>query len=98
MPIYVVLINMTEQGVKTIKDLPGRVKSAREAMERAGGKFVDWYLTMGMYDAVAIVEGPDDATMATVALAAARAGNIRTTTLKAHTESEMTKIVEKIPE
>lgn len=97
MPKYIVLINFTEQGMKTIKDLPKRVQAAREAMEKAGGKMLDWNLTMGRYDAVAVVEGPDDASMATVALAVGRSGNIRTTTLKAFTESEAVKIVGKIP-
>ena len=97
MPKYVILINFTEQGVKTIKDLPKRVRSAREAMEKAGGKMLDWNLTMGKYDAVAVVEGPNDAAMATVTLAVGCSGNIRTTTLKAFTEAEMEKIVAQIP-
>ena len=96
MPIYVVLINMTEQGVKTIKDLPGRVKAAREAMERAGGKFVDWYLTMGMYDAVAIVEIPDDDLAAAILLGAGKHGNIKTITLKAFSETEASSIIQRI--
>jgi len=65
---------------------------------KAGGKLLAWYLTMGQYDAVAIVEGPDDATMATVGLAIGSKGDVRTTTLKAHTEAQMAKIVEKIPQ
>jgi len=81
--------------MKTIKDLPKRVQGAREAIEKVGGKLVDWYLTMGPYDAVVIVEGPDDATMATVGLGVGSLGNIRTTTLKAFTEAEMAKIVGK---
>jgi len=82
--------------MRTIKDLPKRVKAAHEAMEKAGGKLLDWYLTMGQYDAVAIVEGPDDAVMATVGLTIGSKGDIRTTTLKAHTEAQMVRIVEKI--
>jgi uncharacterized protein with GYD domain len=84
--------------MRTIKDLPKRVKSARKAMEKVGGKLLDWYLTMGQYDAVAIVESPNDDAMATVGLAIGRKGDIRTTTLKAHTEAQMTKIVEKLPQ
>ncbi len=96
MPRYVILINFTEQGMKAIKDLPNRVQAARETIEKVGGKFVDWYLTMGPYDAVAIVEGPDDDTMATVGLGVGSLGNIRTVTLKAFTEAKMTKIVGKL--
>lgn len=81
--------------MKTIKDLPKRVQRARETMEKAGGKLLDWYLTMGPYDAVVVVEGPDDDAMAAVGLGAGSRGNIRTTTLKAFTEAEMVKIIGK---
>lgn len=88
---------MTEQGIKTIKDLPERVQSGREAVESAGGKWLDWNLTIGEYDAVAKVELPDDHAAAAVLLAVGKRGAIRTTTLKAFNEAEMKKIVEKIP-
>jgi uncharacterized protein with GYD domain len=38
MPTYILLIKMTEQGIKNIKDLPSRVQSGRGAVEKAGGK------------------------------------------------------------
>ena len=94
---YIVLINFTEQGIKTIKDLPKRVQAAREAVEKAGGKFVEWNLTMGQYDAVAIAEVPDDAAAAAVILGAGKEGTIRTTTLKAFSEAEAAKIIGKLP-
>lgn len=97
MPRYVVLVNLTEQGLKTIKDLPKRVQAAREAIEKVGGKMVDWNLTLGQYDADVILEAPDDSTVATVLLAVGKLANARTTTLKAFTEAEAAKIVEKIP-
>jgi uncharacterized protein with GYD domain len=97
MPMYIVLLKITEQGIKNIKDLPKRVQSAREGIEKAGGKLLDWNLTMGEYDAVGKVELPDDYTVAAVTLASGKQGNVRTTTLKAFSEAEMKKIVEKIP-
>jgi len=97
MPKYIVLINFTEHGMKTIKDLPKRVQAAREAVEKAGGKFLEWNLTMGQYDAVVIAEVPDDATVAALILGTGKEGNIRTTTLKAFSEAEATKIIGKLP-
>ena len=97
MPNYIVLIKMTEQGIKTIKDLPKRVQGGREAVEKAGGKWLDWNLTMGEYDVIGKVELPDDYTAATVVLALGKQGDVRTTTLKAFSEAEMKKIVERIP-
>lgn len=97
MPTYIILVNFTEQGIKTVKDLPKRVQGARQAVEKGGGKVLDWNLTMGQYDVVVKVESPDDYTTATVLLAIGKLGAVRTTTLRAFSEAEMKKIVEKIP-
>ena len=93
---YIVLINFTEQGMKKIKTLSNRIQAARRATEKAGGKFVAWNLTMGIYDSVAIVELPDDATVAKIILGAGKEGNIETTTLRAFSETEAAKIVTQI--
>ena len=77
--------------------MPKRVKAANEALEKAGGKFLSWYLTMGQSDAVAVVEVPDDATGMQVLLNLGSQGDIRTTTLKAFTLQEATEIIEKLP-
>ena len=93
---YIVLINFTEQGMKKIKNLPKRVQAARRTIEKAGGTFVSWNLTMGLYDSVAIVELPDDASCASIILGAGKDGNIETTTLRAFSETEAAKIIAKI--
>lgn len=93
---YIVLINFTDKGMNKIKNLPKRVQAARKAIEKAGGKFVGWNLTMGIYDSVAIIELPDDHTVASTLLGAGKAGNIETTTLKAFPETQLVKIIEEI--
>ncbi|MEJ2270973.1 MAG: GYD domain-containing protein [Candidatus Bathyarchaeota archaeon] len=93
---YIVLINFTEKGMKRIKNLPERVNAARKAIESSGGKFIDWNLTMGIYDSVAIIELPDDAKIASIILGTGKKGFIKTTTLKAFSESEAEKIVNQI--
>ena len=89
MATYITLINLTEQGVKTIKDLPVRLAAGRQAMEANGGKLLQYYLTLGAQDAVVITELPDDETAASVALQQAGLGNLRTTTMRAFTEAEL---------
>ena len=93
---YVVLINFTDKGMKNIKNLPIRVQAARRRIEKAGGKFVDWNLTTGKYDSIAIIELPDDHTVAGILLGAGKAGYIETTTPKAFPESQLAKIVKLI--
>ena len=82
--------------MKKIKNLPARVQAARSAVEKAGGKFVDWNLTMGIYDSVAIVELPDDVKVASIILGTGKKGFIKTTTLKAYSEAEAGTIVNQI--
>lgn len=68
MPRYIILLKMTDQGIRTVKDLPKRVANARQAVEKAGGKWLDWNLTMGEYNAVATMEMPSDEATVTVSL------------------------------
>ena len=79
------------------KNFLNDVQAAREAIEKFGGKMLDWNLTMGQYDAVAKVEFPDDYTAAAFTLAIAKTGNQETTTMRAFNLTELKQIVEKIP-
>ncbi len=97
MPTYVILSNWTDQGIRSVKESPKRLDATKKAIEAAGGKMLGYYLTMGRYDMVLIVEGSSDAVAATLALSAGSQGNIRTETLKAFPEAEYRNIIAKIP-
>ena len=92
MPKYLVLMNYTEKGVANMKESPQRLKGVRAAFEETGGKLDSFYLTLGHYDAVSIVDFPDDATLATSVLKLAAQGNVRTSTLRAFDEAEYEEI------
>lgn len=53
------LANFTEQGMKKIKDLSNRLEAAKQEVSQAGGRMIFWYLTLGQYDFVSVVEVPD---------------------------------------
>ena len=97
MATYISFLNFTEQGVKTVKDLPARIAAGRQAFEANGGKLLNYYLTLGSQDAVVVFEFPDDETTASMALAQAGIGNLRTTTMRAFTEAEIPGILSKMP-
>lgn len=88
MESYVALINYTLQGIQNFKDAADRVNAARAAIEAAGGKMISFYLTMGPYDAVAVIEVPDAQTGAAISIRIAAQGNIRLSTMRAFTEAE----------
>ena len=97
MPTYVILMNLTEQGVKNIKGAPARLEKTIKALEASGGKLLAFYSVMGPYDYVAIAEVPSDEVALVQLLALGMAGNVRTTTLKAFTKEEFAEALKKLP-
>jgi uncharacterized protein with GYD domain len=93
MTTYVMLINWTEQGVKSVRESPARLDAARKLLAEMGGSFKEFYLTMGEYDMVVIGEASDDAVMARFALSLGMKGNVRTRTLKAFPEAAYREII-----
>ncbi len=97
MPTYITLANLTDQGIRTMKDLSRRLQNADQTFEAMGAKIIEVYLAMGEYDYVVIAEAPDDETIARVALAIAGQGNVRTRTFRVFTRSEALKLIEGLP-
>ena len=97
MPTYISLLRYTQEGAKNIKESPARLDAAKKLFQSMGSELKAWYLTLGQYDAVAIVEGPDDETAAKLVLTIAAQGNIRTETFRAFTEDEYRKIIADLP-
>jgi uncharacterized protein with GYD domain len=91
------LMKLTEQGIKDIKKAPERVVAAEKAAEALGGKLIDFYMTMGEYDYVAIAEGPNDEAAMVFLLGLGASGNVRTTTLKAFGREEVAELVKNLP-
>jgi uncharacterized protein with GYD domain len=97
MPTYISLLNFTTKGVEKIKDGPARLDAARKLFRELGGDVKAFYLTLGQYDAVAIVEAPDARSVAKGALATGSKGTVRSETLTAFAEEEYRRIVEELP-
>jgi uncharacterized protein with GYD domain len=93
---YVILMNLTEQGMKTVKESPKRIDAMGQAVEKAGAKLVAMFSTLGEYDYVAIAEVPSEEVGMSLLLTLGMLGNVRTKTLRAFTKQEFTKIVEKL--
>lgn len=97
MPTFVVLMKLTDQGAKDIKDAPARIEAATKSLEAAGCKLVGLYAVMGEYDYIAICEGPSDEVAVGQSLALTAGGAVKTTTLRAFTAKEFIGIVKKLP-
>jgi uncharacterized protein with GYD domain len=92
---YIILIRLTDQGIRNIKDTTRRADAARSEAERIGGKFTA-YWTFGEYDGIGILEAPNDEAAMEFEIKVGSLGNVRTTTLRAFTEKEIASIVDKL--
>jgi uncharacterized protein with GYD domain len=96
MAMYVVLANFTDQGVRNVKDSPKRAEAFKDLAKSSGATVKDLYWTLGQYDIVATVDAPDDMAITALGLTLAKAGNVRTQTLRAFSQAEMGSILSKV--
>ena len=96
MPTYISLLRWTDQGIRNVKEAPQRLDAFKKAAEAAGGKVNRYYLTMGKYDGVLIVECPSDEVAAALVLSGGSQGNVRTETMKAFPEDQYRNIIAKV--
>ena len=96
MPTYVVLMNWTDQGVRTVKDTVQRREQADALAEKHGARIEQVYWTVGPYDIVAILDAPDDESVTAVMLELSSGGNLRTTTLRAYDREEISGILQRL--
>ena len=96
MPTYISLINFTDQGIKTVTETVDRAAKFGELAQKHGASLEQVYWTVGSYDIVAIFEAPDDESLTAVLLEGGSLGNIRTTTLRAYDQEEMSGILQRL--
>jgi uncharacterized protein with GYD domain len=77
------LTNLTAEGVRTLKNHPGRITEVNREVEQMGVKVVSQYATLGQYDFVTVVEAPDEKTMAKVSVELGSRGTMTSQTLAA---------------
>jgi uncharacterized protein with GYD domain len=96
MPRYVVLANWTDQGMKNVEHTTERMDHGGELAEKHGLKLERAYWTVGPYDMLTIFEASDEEALSAYLLEIGSSGNLRTTTLRAYDEEEMSRIVRRL--
>ncbi len=97
MSTYIVLLRYTTQGIGKIKGGPARLEAAKKLYKDKGCTLKSFYMTLGQYDGVSIVEAPDDKTMTEATITISSQGNVSTETLRAFTEDEYREIIGSLP-
>jgi len=77
MPYYILLSNLTDDGWKTIREKPERIKEVNKELEAFGARVISQYAVLGHYDFVNIVEAPNNETIARVSIELGSRGTIK---------------------
>jgi uncharacterized protein with GYD domain len=85
MPLYIMMTNLTDEGRKTVKTNPQRIKEVNKEVEAMGVKILAQYVTLGQYDFINVLEAPNNETIAKVATELGSRGTLQTSTLAALT-------------
>ena len=95
MGLYILLSTLTNDGRKTIKSKPERIKEVNKEIEGMGAKVLGQYAVLGMYDFINIVEAPGNETMAKISVALGARGTVQMMTLPAIAIDDFIKTLKK---
>jgi uncharacterized protein with GYD domain len=85
MPLYIMMTNLTDEGRKTVKSNPDRIKEVNKEVEAMGVKVLAQYVTLGQYDFINILDAPNNEAIAKMATELGSRGTLQTMTLAAMT-------------
>jgi uncharacterized protein with GYD domain len=83
MPTYIMLSTVTDEGSKTIKKNPDRIKEVNQEIEALGVEVKAQYAVLGPFDFINVVEAPDNETVIHVSAELAARGSVKIQTLAA---------------
>ena len=83
MTMYVVLSKLTDEGRKTLKLRPDRLKEVNEEIEAMGASVMLQYALLGEYDFLNILEAPNAKTVVKIMVELGSRGTLETTTFEA---------------
>lgn len=93
MSTYILLANFTEHGIRSVQDTTRRADAFRDLAKTLGITVKDIYWTLGRYDIITTVDAPDDTAVTALGLSLGKSGNIRTETLRAFSQADMSAVL-----
>jgi uncharacterized protein with GYD domain len=97
MVTYMMLMNLTEQGIKNVRKAPERYEEAIKAFEKSGGKVIGFWIAIGRYDYISVGESPSDEAALAFAVALSELGNVRVESIKLFGRDQFTNLINKLP-
>jgi uncharacterized protein with GYD domain len=93
MATFVVLAKWTEKSFAAIKDAPAMAEEIKKFVTDRGAQIKAWYLLMGQYDEMCILEAPNAETVAKILISMSAKYGGKTETLQAFGEAEALALV-----
>ncbi len=97
MPKFMLLLNWTDQGIRSIKDFSKRSQAAEDLAKKVGVEIKHVYLTTGEFDLAVFADASDGENGAKFALALGAKGNVRTRISRVWPQEELTKFIAELP-
>jgi uncharacterized protein with GYD domain len=89
MAAYVTLFRYTDQDMRVIGRAAELARRWQAEADRRGVRVLALYWLQGQYDALTIVEAPDEDRVVALLLAIGAEGSLRTETLRAHSSEDL---------
>lgn len=89
------LTKLTDDGRKTVKERPERIKEVNKELEQMGVKVLHQYAVLGPYDFVNVLEAPDNDAIARASVEMGSRGTVEIMTLPAIPVDEFIEMMRK---
>ncbi len=83
MATYIMMSTLTDEGRKTLKERPERLKAVNKEVEAMGARVMSQYAVLGGYDFINIIEAPSNEVMSRLSMELGSRGTIKVTTFPA---------------
>lgn len=91
MAIYIALSTLTDEGRKTIKQRPSRIKEVNKEIEAMGIKVLQQYAVLGPYDFITLLDAPDNEAVMKMSVELGSRGTVHLMTMPAISVDEFIK-------
>ena len=93
MPTYMILMKMTPEGKKQLKERPKSIDGAIKTLEAMGGKIFGFFASSALYDFIGIGEAPNDGVCEQFRQLAMSWGKIDAQVIRLFTKDEFDKLI-----
>lgn len=91
MAIYITLSTLTDEGRKTLKSRPERIKEVNKEIEAMGIKVLGQYAVLGPYDFMTLLDAPNNEAVLKLSVVLGSRGTVQLMTLPALSVDEFIK-------